>query len=100
MLPISEFSRLNSCSRLEKGYLFEMYMQMLLEQKNVEYVGNPSNFGKWVKRTNTGHDIKVRTPSGWIKVECKYITKRIYLHGLVEIGTVEQQTYLLLMISF
>ena len=78
MLPISEFSRLNSCSRLEKGYLFEMYMQMLLEQKNVEYVGNPSNFRKWVKRTNTGYDIKVRISSRWIKVECKFIAKRIY----------------------
>ena len=78
MLPISEFSCLNSCSRLEKGYLFEMYMQMLLEQKNVEYVGNPSNFRKWVKCTNTGYDIKVRISSRWIKVECKFIAKRIY----------------------
>jgi len=66
-------------SRLEKGYEFEMYIQDILGEKRLEYLGNPREWSEWLRYTATGYDIRVYVPSrGWIKVECKLALKRVY----------------------
>ena len=66
-------------SRMDKGYEFERYVQELLEEKGIQYVGNPKEWSKWLRYTATGYDIRVYVPSrGWIKVECKLALKHVY----------------------
>jgi len=70
---------LSSMNRLWKGYHFEMYIQNLLSSRGVSFYGNPSIFSLWKKYTATGYDLQVKVKEGyWIKVECKFVLKRVY----------------------
>jgi len=73
------YEELEGFSRLEKGYEFEMYIQELLEERGIEYSGNPREWSEWLKHTATGFDIRIRLPNGkWITIECKFLSKRVY----------------------
>lgn len=64
-------------SRLAKGYLYEMDIQTILEEKDIAYTGNPKQYEEWIKHTNTGHDIMIKSPKGSITVEAKFTLTRI-----------------------
>ena len=73
------FDGVSFTSNLDKGYEFEMYIQDILEEKRLEYLGNPKEWSEWLRYTATGYDIRVYVPSrGWIKVECKLALKHVY----------------------
>lgn len=60
--------------RTETGFSFELYVQSLLDQYGISYIGNPKEFGNWCKRTLKGCDII----SCGFKIEAKCINKKIY----------------------
>jgi len=78
IININSFSNINIGNRLVKGFRFEKYIQAILEEKNIQFVGNPSSFIEWKKTTNTGYDIKLKLNQKQIRVECKFLKKRIY----------------------
>ena len=70
---------LKDCSRLEKGYFFELYVQNLLLKFGISFIGNSRCFDTWKRQTNKGYDIKVKVGEGsWLQVECKFTLKKIY----------------------
>ena len=70
----------DSYSRLWKGYTFEMFIQDLLTERGIDFYGNPREWREWLKYTNTGYDLIIIFPFSKrkIKVEIKYLEKKIY----------------------
>lgn len=63
----------------QKGCWYEGYVQYLLEMNDVNYIGNPVNFGAWKSNPTKGYDIIVTHPNGRkTKVECKMLLRPIY----------------------
>jgi hypothetical protein len=68
-----------SLTRYEKGYHYEMVIQNIMDEMNIDYEGNSKNPVTWRKSTNTGFDIRIKTPKGtWLTIECKLCLKPIY----------------------
>lgn len=74
------YAELEQLNRNEKGYYYEMRVQDLLLNNQIEFDGNPTNYEEWLRHTKTGYDIKVRDPrnGNWITVECKLTLKELY----------------------
>lgn len=69
----------DSRSRLEKGFDYEKSVWNLLEGYKIEYEGNPKDFCSWKRVVGKPYDLRVFTVrKGWLKIECKFTTKRIY----------------------
>ena len=75
---VSEDS-LKDCSRLTKGYFYEMSIQNLCSKKNIDSIGNPKQYEEWLRYTNTGYDVKIlNAQNSWIRVECKFTLTPIF----------------------
>lgn len=69
----------NEDSRYLKGFKYERQIWDLLDNIGLEYQPNPIVFEQWKEETNKGFDIKLNIPrKGWLKVECKFISKPIF----------------------
>jgi len=74
-------------TRLQKGFAFEMLVQNLLEERGIEYWGNPKDFDLWKQYTACGYDLQVKVKEGyWIKVECKFVLKKVYHSWFVRLA--------------
>ena len=73
---LHDIESMGNIPRYEKGFYFEMNIQTLLDEHNVNYEGNPIFYDEWKRTTRTGYDIKITGLN--FKVECKYLSKPIY----------------------
>jgi len=74
---LHDIESMGNISRYEKGFYFEMNIQMMLDAHKISYEGNPIFYDEWKKYTNTGHDIRILEELH-LKIECKYLSKPIY----------------------
>jgi len=68
-------------SRLYKGYMFELLIQDLLSKYKVKYKGNSRNYSVYCY--NTFHDYDIVLEDYNVYIECKYLSKPIYLSWFV-----------------
>jgi hypothetical protein len=65
-------------SRLQKGYLYEMHVQSLLDKLGVSHNSNPKQYEQWKGHKGKPYDIKMKLQGMWYKVECKLCLKPIF----------------------
>ena len=76
LTKLYDIESMGNIPRYEKGFYFEMNVQMMLDAYGISYEGNPIFYDKWKQYTNTGYDIRIKELH--LKIECKYLSKPIY----------------------
>lgn len=78
-VPREENKSYGNLNRLEKGYLYEIYIQNSLKRLGIDYTGNSKDYEEWKITTNTGYDIKVKD----IQIECKFTLTKLFHSWIV-----------------